>query len=146
MHVCAYLAGDEIENAGGGLEHKLDMFAKAYHIPHGEVIGIFLPYTMLYLIEQNHYLDIAEQMGMPGETAYEKQRNLIDYIWKLYDELGMPKTLKETGIPEKEFFANLPQYIEMVKEIVHIYWITGFKGDDSLEGLYRMSYYGLKEE
>lgn len=35
----------EIENAGGGLEHKLDMFAKAYHIPHGEVIGIFLPYT-----------------------------------------------------------------------------------------------------
>ena len=77
MHVCAYLAGDEIENAGGGLEHKLDMFAKAYHIPHGEVIGIFLPYTMLYLIEQNHYLDIAEQMGMPGEMAYEKQRNLI---------------------------------------------------------------------
>ena len=146
MHVCAYLAGDEIENAGGGLEHKLDMFAKAYHIPHGEVIGIFLPYTMLYLIEQNHYLDIAEQMGMPGETAYEKQRNLIDYIWKLYDELGMPKTLKETGIPEEEFFANLPQYIEMVKEIGHIYWIAGFKGDDSLEGLYRMSYYGLKEE
>ena len=85
MHVCAYLAGDEIENAGGGLEHKLDMFAKAYHIPHGEVIGIFLPYTMLYLIEQNHYLDIAEQMGMPGETAYEKQRNLIQNIHRLAD-------------------------------------------------------------
>lgn len=69
MHVCAYLAGDEIENAGGGLEHKLDMFAKAYHIPHGEVIGIFLPYTMLYLIEQNHYLDIAEQMGDAGRDG-----------------------------------------------------------------------------
>ena len=54
--------------------------------------------------------------------------------------------MKETGIPEEEFFANLPQYIEMVKEIGHIYWIAGFKGDDSLEGLYRMSYYGLKEE
>lgn len=143
MHVCAHLAGDEIENAGGGLEHKLDMFAKAYHIPHGEVIGIFLPYTMLYLMRENHYLDIAEQLGMPGETSDEKQKALIDFIWKMYDEIGMPKTLQEIGISEEEFMANIPTYIEMVKEIGHIYWIRGFKGDDTLEELYKQAYYGL---
>lgn len=145
MHVCAHLAGDEIENAGGGLEHKLDMFAKAYHLPHGEVIGIFLPYTMLYLIREDHYLDIAEQLGMPGETPYEKQRALIDFIWKMYDEIELPKTLRETGIPEEEFVAAIPSYIEMVKEIGHIYWIKGFQGDDTLEGLYKQAYYGLTE-
>lgn len=145
MHVCAHLAGDEIENAGGGLEHKLDMFAKAYHLPHGEVIGIFLPYTMLYLIRENHYLDIAKQLGMPGETPCEKQRALVDLIWKIYDEIGLPKTLRETGIPEEEFIAAIPSYIEMVKEIGHIYWIKGFQGDDTLEGLYKQAYYGLTE-
>ncbi|MCI8402207.1 MAG: iron-containing alcohol dehydrogenase [Lachnospiraceae bacterium] len=145
MHVCAYLAGDEINNAGGGLDHKLDMFAKAYHLPHGQVIGIFLPYTMLYLIRENHYLDIAEQMGMPGESAYDKQRNLIEHIWNLYDEVGMPKTLKETGIPEEEFLAAIPSYIEMVKEIGHIYWIRGYQGDETLKDLYRQAYYGLTE-
>lgn len=146
MHVCAHLAGDEIENAGGGLEHKLDMFAKAYHIPHGEIIGIFLPYTMLYLIEENHYLDIAQQMEMPGNTSYEKQRNLIDYIWHMYDELGMPRTIRETGIPEEEFIANIPSYVEMVKEIGHIYWIKGFKGEGTLLELYKQAYYGLTEK
>jgi len=143
MHVCAYLAGDEINNAGGGLEHKLDMFAKAYHIPHGQIIGVFLPYTMLYLLPENHYLEIAEQLGLPGDTAEEKQRGLVELIWQIYDTLGMPKTVRETGVPEQAFLDNLPRYIEMVREIGHIYWIKGFKGDDSLRELYLQSYYGI---
>lgn len=143
MHVCAYLAGDEINNAGGGLEHKLDMFAKAYHIPHGQIIGVFLPYTMLYLLPEGHYVEIADQLGLPGQTAEEKQRNLVYLIWEIYDILGMPKTIKETGVPEQEFLDNLPKYIEMVEEIGHIYWVKGFKGDDSLRELYLQSYYGI---
>jgi len=31
----------------------------------------------------------------------------------------------------------------MVKDIGHIYWIKGFKGDDSLRELYLQSYYGI---
>lgn len=143
MHVCAYLAGDEINNAGGGLEHKLDMFAKAYHIPHGEVIGMFLPYTMLYLLPEGHYTAIAEQLGLPGETAEEKQRNLVARIWEIYDTLGMKKTIRDLGVPEEEFLANLPGYIEMVKQIGHIYWLKGFRGDESLRELYLQAYYGI---
>ena len=92
--------------------------------------------------------ELVALLNKAGKSYYsEGQEIMSNYEYDaLYDELGMPKTLKETGIPEEEFFANLPQYIEMVKEIGHIYWIAGFKGDDSLEGLYRMSYYGLKEE
>jgi len=143
MHVCAYLAGDEINNAGGGLEHKLDMFAKAYHIPHGQIIGVFLPYTMLYLLPENHYLEIAEQLGIPGENAEEKQRGLVDMIWQIYDILGMPKTVRDTGVPERAYLDNLPKYVEMVEKIGHIYWIKGFKGVDSLRELYLQSYYGI---
>lgn len=146
MHVCAYLAGDEINNAGGGLEHKLDMFAKAYHIPHGEIIGIFLPYTMLYLLPENHYLPLAEQMGIPGSTPEEKQRALVGRIWEMYDLLGMPKTIRDAGVPEQEFLDKLPEYIEMVKAIGHIYWIRGFQGDDSLRELYLQAYYGIDKE
>lgn len=143
MHVCAYLAGDEINNAGGGLEHKLDMFAKAYHIPHGEVIGMFLPYTMLYLLPEGHYTAVAEQLGLPGETAEEKQRNLVERIWEIYDTLGMKKTIRDLGVPEEEFLVNMPEYMEMVKQIGHIYWIKGFRGDESLRQLYLQAYYGM---
>lgn len=144
MHICAYLAGDEINNAGGGLEHKLDMFAKAYHIPHGEMIGIFLPYTMLYLLPENHYLEVAEQLGVQGNTPEEKQRNLVRRIWSMYDILNMPKTIQDAGVPEEAFLEKLPDYIDMVKNIGHIYWIKGFLGDESLRELYLRAYYGME--
>lgn len=142
MHISAYLAGVEINNAGGGLEHKLDMFAKNYNLPHGLVIGIFLPYTMLYLLPENHYIEIAEQLGLQGNNR-EKQMGLINMIWEMYDEIGIPRTIKETGVPENEFIGNIPKYIEQVKEIGHIYLIQGFKGEDTLEELYKQSYYGI---
>lgn len=144
VHTCAYLAGDIINNEGSGLEHKLDMFAKAYHIPHGEMIGIFLPYTMLYLLSENHYTQLAIQLGIPGDDDQTRQRKLVKLIWQIYDTLNMPKTIQETGIPEKEFLENLPTYIEMVKEIGHIYWIKGFRGDDSLKDIYLQAYYGTE--
>ncbi len=144
MHICSYMAGVEINNAGGGLEHKLDMFAKAYHIPHGKVVGIFLPYTMLYLMEENHYVDLAVSLGMQGDTLQQKQRNLVEHIWNMYDILGMPKTIKEVGVPEEEFIAQIPKFIDMVVEIGHVDWIKGYKGADSLKQLYLDAYYGIK--
>lgn len=142
MHVSAYLAGDEIQNAGGGLDHKLDMFAKAYHIAHGDVIGMFLTHTMEYLIDEGHYTAIADQLGITGKDDREKQQKLIDRIVQLRKNIGIPHTIQEAGVPEDEFLKNLPSYIESVKAIGHIYWIKGFKGDDSLKDLYLKCYYG----
>jgi acetaldehyde dehydrogenase/alcohol dehydrogenase len=104
------------------------------------VIGIFLPYTMLYLLPEHHYDEIADQLGLTGE---DKQRKVVERIWEIYDAIGVPRTLKETGIPEDEFLAAIPEYIRQVKEIGHIYWIRGFRSDDDLEGLYKRAYYGL---
>jgi acetaldehyde dehydrogenase/alcohol dehydrogenase len=140
MHVSSYLAGDMMNNAGGGLEHKLDRFAKAYHLPHGLVIGIFLPYTMLYLLPENHYAEIAEELGFSGG---DRQKKLVEKIWEIYDAIGIPRTLRETGVPENEFLSGIPEYIRQVKEIGHIYWIRGFRGDGDLEGLYKQAYYGI---
>ena len=91
-------------------------------------------------------MSLAEQMGIPGSTPEEKQRALVGRIWEMYDLLGMPKTIRDAGVPEQEFLDKLPEYIEMVKAIGHIYWIRGFRGDDSLRELYLQAYYGIDEE
>ena len=71
-------------------------------LPHGLMTGMLLPYTMNYLMPQPVYEKVAEQLGIEG-SGEEKQKKLIEKIWALYDEIQMPKTLKEAGVPEKEY-------------------------------------------
>jgi alcohol dehydrogenase class IV len=141
MHVCAHLAGNMINNAGCGLEHFLDRFAKTYHLAHGLIVGILLPYTMLYLMPHKRYEEIAVELGFSGE---EKQRKLIDKIWQMYDLIGIPRTLKGAGVPENEFLAGIPEYIRQLKAIGNCHWVEGFMSEDEdLPELYRQAYYGL---
>lgn len=142
MHVCAFLAGDAISNAGGGLEHKFDRFAKEYQLPHGLVIGILLPYTMRLLLDKGHYVDVAQQLGHTG-NAKELQLHLIEDIWNLYEAIGIPRTLKEAGVPE-EYMEHIPEYIRQVVAIGQHYLVDGYPGDNVLTSVYKEAYYGIK--
>jgi alcohol dehydrogenase class IV len=141
MHMCAHLAGNVINNTGVGLDHLLEFFAKTCHLAHGLAVGILLPYTMLYLLEEKRYEEIAEQLGCTGAG---KQRALVDKIWEMYDAVGVPRCLKDAGVPEKEYFAGVSEFIKLLKSIGNCHWIAGFKSEDEdLPELYRQAYYGL---
>ncbi len=121
----ATLAGLAFSNAFVGLNHALaHSVGAAFGIPHGRANGIFLPRVLRY----NASLP-SKFMPAPGYTSYvapdkygllgrvvlgghldgESRTRLFDAVDELLDTLGMPRTLKEAGVDEVEFTAQLPQ-------------------------------------
>jgi acetaldehyde dehydrogenase/alcohol dehydrogenase len=121
----ATLAGLAFSNAFVGLNHALaHSVGAAFGIPHGRANAIFLPRVLRY----NASLP-SKFMPAPGYTSYvapdkygllgrvvlgghldgESRTRLVDAVDELLDTLGMPRTLKDAGVDEAEFTAQLPQ-------------------------------------
>lgn len=143
IHVAASLAGLGISNSGTGMAHGMDQAGGDFHLPHGLVTGLLLPYTMRYLMPQPFYVEVAEQLGFDGSDT-EKQNKLIDSIFELYEEIGMPKTLKDVGVPENEYLANIPLYIERAIADDNIIVCPENPTREELDGLYMQFYYGIE--
>ncbi len=125
MANAATMAGIAFANAFLGvchsMAHKLGAF---YHLPHGvanalmieEVIrfnssdapakmGTFSQYDHPHTLER--YAEIADFLGLSGESDKEKVENLINAINELKARVGIKATIKDYGIDESEFIARL---------------------------------------
>lgn len=141
IHVAASLAGMGISNSGTGMAHGMDQAGGDFHLPHGLMTGMLLPYTMKYLMPQPIYTEVAEQLGFVG-TDTEKQNQLVDTIFGLYEEINMPRTLREAGVPENEYLASIPSYIERAIGDDNIVVCPKDPTKEELEALYKQFYYG----
>lgn len=142
IHVAATMAGSGISNSITGMAHGMDQAGGDFYKPHGLMTGLLLPYTMRYLIPNPFYTEVAEQLGIEG-TDEEKQSKLVEKIWQLYDEINMPKTLKEAGIPESEYLEKIPGYITRAKADANILFAPKQPSEAELEKLYKEFYYGI---
>ena len=153
MHNASCIAGMAFTNAFLGLNHSMaHKLGGEFHIPHGRANEILLPYVIAYnaskptkfatfpkyekFVADEKYAKIARFLGLGGKTTEEGVQNLIGAIRDLQKQLGLPTSIKECGIDEKEFFAKLenlsynahddqcttanPRY-PLVKEIEEIY-------------------------
>lgn len=141
VHIAASMAGAGINNSITGMAHGMDQAGGDFKQPHGLMTGMLLPYTMQYLMPQPLYEEVAEQLCYTG-TSEEKQQKLIDAVWKMYDAIKMPKTLKEIGVDERTYLENIPLYVEMAKNDANIMFAPKDATDSELETLYRAFYYG----
>lgn len=144
VHIAATMAGSGINNSITGMAHGMDQAGGDFGKPHGMMTGMLLPYTMRYLAPQPVYEEVAEQLGYTG-TSEEKQKLLIERIFSMYEEIKMPKTLKEAGIPEDEYLSNIPGYIEKALNDANILFAPKEPAKEELEALYKDFYYGLQE-
>lgn len=142
MHMAATMAGSAIDNAITGMAHGMDGAGGDFGKPHGLMTGLILPYTMLYLGPCAVYSDVAGSIGLTG-TDEELHRGLVAYIWKLYEEIEMPRTLKEAGVPEEEYLARIPAYIERSMQDYNIILAPKDPTKQELETIYKQIYYGL---
>ena len=124
------MAGMAFANAFLGvchsMAHKLGAF---YHLPHGvanallisEVIkfnaseapvkmGTFSQYAYPKALER--YTEIADMLGVKGNSNNDKLNNLIDKIEELKAKIGIKKTIKEYGIDEGDFLSRLDEMVE----------------------------------
>ncbi len=124
------------------MAHGMDGAGGDFGKPHGLMTGLILPYTMLYLGPRPVYSGVARSIGLAGDGE-ALCRGLVEYIWKLYDEIEMPKTLREAGIPEQEYLARIPAYVERSMGDYNIILAPKDPTREELEELYRQIYYGI---
>ena len=130
MANAATMAGMAFANAFLGIchsmAHKLGAF---HHLPHGianallinEVIrfnaeevptkmGTFSQYDHPHTLRR--YAEVAESLGLTGNSDEEKLEALINKIDELKEKIGIKKSIKEYGIDEQDFLARLDDMVE----------------------------------
>lgn len=142
VHVAATLAGQAINNAITGLEHTLATCAEVYDLPHGLVAGTLLPYVLRFQAPNPVYAEVAEQLGIPGEGV-EQQMALVERIWEMYDELGMPRTLQAAGVPEDKYLERIPRIVEEAAAGFALQTAPKVPTREEIEMLLKEFYYGI---
>lgn len=112
LHMAATMAGIAITNSFTGIVHSYDHPGPAFHLPHGVVCGIMLPYAMELVGPQEEYACLARRLGYRGDrTALWQQ--LISHIRNLNHRLGLSDTFAGAGVDEKAYFQQVPTWAEI---------------------------------
>jgi len=125
MAYASTMAGMAFANAFLGVCHSMaHKLGSMYHVPHGLANAILLNDVIRfnavdapakqaafpqykYPIAVERYARIADYLGLGGTAPAQKVEKLIAAIEDLKKKVEIPATLKEVGIDEKEFLANL---------------------------------------
>ena len=158
MADAATLAGLAFSNAFLGVNHALaHAIGARFHIAHGRANALLLPHVLRY----NASLP-SKFMPAPGYSSYvapekyarmgriifggrddeERRGRLFDAVDGLIDELGMPRTLKDAGVPEDEFLAAIPELVDIAFQDVCMRTNPRMPLLVELEQLLRAAYYG----
>ncbi|OCB00362.1 iron-containing alcohol dehydrogenase [Clostridium beijerinckii] len=149
MHEAQCLAGMAFSNALLGIVHSMaHKVGAVFHIPHGCANAIFLPYVIQYNRTkcEDRYADIARALKLEGSTDSKLTDSLIGMINKMNSDLNIPHSMKEYGVTEDDFKANL-------SFIAHNAVLDACTGsnpreidDATMEKLFECTYYGTKVE
>lgn len=106
LHFAQCVAGMACSNAGLGIAHSMaHKIETLFQLPHGCVVAILLP----YVIEFNQkkvaplYADMAAALSLPGTSPNEKTKPLACLLQAKNQELDIPLTLQDAGIPYAMF-------------------------------------------
>ncbi len=130
MANAATMAGMAFANAFLGIchsmAHKLGAF---HHLPHGVANALMIchvikfnaaeaPTKMGTFSQYGHphtrarYAEVADYLGVAGNTDQEKVDGLIAKIEELKGKIGIKKCIKDYGIKEEDFLATLDEMVE----------------------------------
>jgi alcohol dehydrogenase class IV len=110
MHMAQCLAGMAFSNALLGITHSMAHKTGAvFHVPHGCANAIYLPYVIDFNKKAcgDRYAQIAKNLGLTGNSQDELVDALTNMIKQLNKDMNIPLTLKEYGITEEDFKANV---------------------------------------
>jgi len=130
IHYAASIAGIAFANAFLGVCHSMaHKLGSEFHVPHGLANALLIIEVIRFnatdaprkqaTFPQYKYPDaiyryarMADYLGILGNTPEEKVEGLISAIDKLKTAVGIPSSIREAGVPEKEFYAKLDQLSE----------------------------------
>ncbi len=167
MHYAATMAGMAFANAFLGICHSLaHTLGSVFHLPHGLANAIMLSYVIEYnatdtpakqgMLPQYKYpwvkgryarladmLHLADDVeGDSPEARAEKTARLVQAIEKLKSDLGIPASLRDTGIAEADFLAKVDEMSEKAFDDQCTIANPRYPLISELKELYMKAYYG----
>ncbi|MBQ7907896.1 MAG: bifunctional acetaldehyde-CoA/alcohol dehydrogenase [Elusimicrobiaceae bacterium] len=163
MHYAATIAGMAFANAFLGLSHSMaHKLGAMYHIPHGLANALLLSYVIefnatdkptkqglfpqyKYPFVKGRYAKIVDFIAPDyklGDDKDAKVQKLINMVEQLKADLDIPKSIKEYGIPEKEFLANLDKLSELAFDDQCTGGNARYPLVSEIKELYLKAYYG----
>ena len=162
MHYAATIAGMAFANAFLGLSHSMaHKLGAMYHVPHGLANALLLSYVIefnatdkptkqglfpqyKYPFVKGRYAKIVDFLLPHNKLADNdaKVQKLIDMVEDLKHKLNIPKSIKEYGIPESEFLANLDKLSELAFDDQCTGGNARYPLISEIKELYLKAYYG----
>ena len=130
MANAATMAGMAFANAFLGVCHSMAHKLGAFHnLPHGVANALMIeevlrfnaadkPVKMGTFPQYDHphtlarYAEVADALGLGGNSDEEKLENLINAVNELKYRVGIKKTIKDYGIDEQKFLDELDEMTE----------------------------------
>ncbi len=131
MHYAATIAGMAFANSFLGICHSMaHKLGAMYNIPHGVANALLINQVIKFNANDKptkqcifpqykfpnakaKYGQIADELGLGGNNDDEKVQLLIDAITKLKKDINLPMSIKEFGVAEDTFMANLDELVEL---------------------------------
>lgn len=163
MANAATMAGMAFANAFLGvchsMAHKLGAF---YHLPHGVANALMIsevlrfnaaeaPAKMGTFPQYDHphtlrrYAEVAEALGVAGDTDEEKLAGLIEKIESLKARVGIKPSIRDYGVDEGEFLARLDEMSEQAFDDQCTGANPRYPLISEIRQMYLNAYYGAKE-
>ena len=118
MANAATIAGLAVGNTNISLAHAMShSVGGIFPIPHGRIAGLILPYTVEYTANGGlgRYLDLTHLLGLPAVDEAQAGVQFAETIRNLLQQLGQPVNLKDAGIAQRDFDAELEAYATVLK-------------------------------
>jgi acetaldehyde dehydrogenase/alcohol dehydrogenase len=130
VHNASCMAGMAFANAFLGICHSMaHKLGAAHHLPHGLANALLISHVVKYNATdapvkqaafpqytypsvKERYARIADYLQLEGKTLDDKVEALVKAVESLKKELDIPATIKDAGVPEKAFFAELDALAE----------------------------------
>ncbi len=131
MHYAATIAGMAFANAFLGLCHSMaHKLGAMFNVPHGVANALLIRQVIKYnstdcphkqcIFPQYkfpsaklRYSQIADELGLGGKNEDEKVQLLINAIDTLMSNINLPKSIKDFGVTEEDFYAKLDNMVEL---------------------------------
>ena len=131
VHYASTIAGMAFANAFLGVCHSMaHKLGAMFHVPHGMANALLINQVIKFNatdkpVKQTafpqykfpcakaKYGQIADELGLGGKNDDEKVELLQQALIQMKKDLGLPMSIKEFGIDEKEFLEKLDHMVEL---------------------------------
>ena len=164
MANAATMAGMAFANAFLGvmhsMAHKLGAF---HHIPHGVANALMMNEVLMFNSKEaptkmgtfsqydhphtlRRYAEIAESLGLQGETDADKLEALIEKLNALKAAIGIKATIRDYGIDENDFLTRLDEMTEQAFDDQCTGANPRYPLMSEIKQMYLNAYYGRSEQ